>query len=61
MRHEGNKQGLYREMKLRQLGKKEYEALERLARSICPRRNAIIRCMAFLGALERGAKSVPNY
>jgi len=52
MRVEGNKQGLYREMKLKQLGKKGYDELEKRARSTYPRRNAIIRCMVLLGALD---------
>lgn len=34
VRHEGNKQGFYRDFKLKQLGKKEYTALEKRARSI---------------------------
>jgi 5-methylcytosine-specific restriction endonuclease McrA len=48
MRHEGNKQGLYREKKLAQLGKKRYEALEKRAHSIMKRRDAIIACMNLL-------------
>jgi hypothetical protein len=31
MRHEGSKQGLYREIKIRQLGQDAYDALERRA------------------------------
>lgn len=52
MRHEGNKQGLYRTMKLRLLGKREYEALERRAHSSVKRSDAIITCMKLLGAVE---------
>lgn len=52
MRHEGNKQGLYREMKVKQLGKKGYDALERRTRSIMKRKDAIIACMVFLGYLQ---------
>lgn len=48
MRHEGNKQGLYRELKLKQLGKKRYEALEKRARSTYPRLKARMECMEFL-------------
>jgi len=51
MRHEGNKQGLYRELKIAQLGKARYAALEKHARSTMPRRNAIITCMELLGAI----------
>lgn len=52
MRHEGNKQGLYREMKLKQLGKKGYADLERRARSTMKRELAIIECMKLLNAYE---------
>lgn len=48
MRHEGQKQGLYREMKLKQLGKKEYLALEKRARSIMKRSDAITNLMSWL-------------
>lgn len=34
VRHEGNKQGYYRDFKLEQLGTKEYKSLEKRARSI---------------------------
>lgn len=57
MRNEGNKQGLYRELKLAQLGKRQYDALEKRARSTYPRRNAIIDCMTLLGF---DAKQVPQ-
>ncbi len=49
MRHEGNKQGLYREMKIKQLGLERYVNLERRARSVMKRSDAIIECMIFLG------------
>ena len=49
MRHEGNKQGLYRELKIKQLGLAKYKALEKRARSTYPRRNAIIDLMGWLG------------
>ena len=48
MRHEGNKQGLYREKKIAQLGKKKYQELEKRARSCYPRRKAIEDLMAWL-------------
>jgi hypothetical protein len=48
MQHEGNKQGLYREMKLAQLGEAGYKALEIRARSVFKRRDAIIQCMILL-------------
>lgn len=41
MRHESNKQGLYRELKIKQLGQENYNALEFLARSIVKRSDAI--------------------
>ncbi len=52
MRHEGNKQGLDREMKLKQLGKKGYALLERRGRSVMKRDQAIIACMKLLGQYE---------
>lgn len=51
MENEGNKQGLYRELKIQQLGQERYDALEKRARSIVPRRNAIIEYMTRIGAL----------
>jgi len=45
---EGNKQGDYRDFKIRQLGKKGYEALEKRARSTCKESEEIIKCMIFL-------------
>jgi hypothetical protein len=51
MRHEGSKQGLYRELKLKQLGKKAYAALERPAHSIVKRSDAIRAFMDFYHAL----------
>ena len=41
MRHEGNKQGLYREMKIKQLGQAGYDALQKRAYSIVKRSSAI--------------------
>jgi hypothetical protein len=48
MRHEGNKQGLYREKKIAQLGMDAYMALEKRARSIMKRADAIKACMQLL-------------
>lgn len=48
MRHEGNKQGLYRDLKIKQLGKKGYAELEMKARSIMKREDAIKECKIFL-------------
>lgn len=49
MRHEGNKQGLYRDKKITQLGVKGYEDLEKRARSVVKRKDAIIEIMRLLG------------
>ncbi len=48
MRNEGNKQGRYRDLKLKQLGKKGYADLEKRARSIKKRRDSIIELMELL-------------
>lgn len=48
MRNEGSKQGLYRDMKLGQLGVKVYTELEHRARSIMKRSDAIIQLMSWL-------------
>lgn len=48
MRHEGSKQGLYRTKKLKQLGKKEYNALEKRAHSVVKRSEAINKLMSWL-------------
>lgn len=48
MRHEGNKHGLYRTLKLKQLGKARYAALERRAASIMKRSDAIKQLMDWL-------------
>lgn len=48
LRHESNKQGLYREMKILQLGHDGYRALEQRARSSVKRLDAIKICMALL-------------
>lgn len=49
MRHEGNKQGTYRELKIKQLGTEGYSLLEKRARSIMKRRDAILELMDYLG------------
>lgn len=51
MRHEGNKQGLYRDKKIEQLGMEGYIALEKRGRSIMKRSDAILDCMRLLGVL----------
>lgn len=51
MRNEGSKQGLYRDLKIKQLGKKVYDDLEKRARSTMKRSDAIIECMKLLKAL----------
>jgi len=48
MRHEGNKQGLYRDLKIKQLGIEGYRALEKLARSSVKRSKAIEELMGFM-------------
>ena len=48
MRHEGNKQGLYRTLKIKQLGTKRYTALERRAHSTMKRSDAILALMEWL-------------
>jgi hypothetical protein len=53
MRHEGSKQGLYRDLKIVQLGQARYDDLELRARSIVKRHDAIVLCMRFL---EHGIK-----
>lgn len=52
MRHEGNKQGLYREKKIKQLGQARYDALAQRAQSVVKRRDAIFDCMRLLGVLH---------
>lgn len=51
MRHEGNKQYLYRDMKIKQLGEEGYGKLELRVQSIMKREDAIIACMKLLGAI----------
>ena len=51
MRNEGDKQGLYRTMKLAQLGKARYDALERLHNTTVKRQDAIIEFMTRIGKL----------
>jgi hypothetical protein len=48
MRHEGNKQGLYREKKIAQLGQDRYEALFKRAHSIVKRADAIRTLMGWI-------------
>jgi len=48
MRHAGNKQGLYREKKIAQLGQAGYDALQKRAYSLVKRSEAIATCMALL-------------
>ncbi len=49
---EKEKQGEYKDFKMKQLGKSRYKALERRARAVCPQDRAIIACMVLLGALS---------
>ncbi len=48
---EKEKQGEYRDFKLKQLGKKRYQQMEAKARGTYPLVNAIIECMKLLGKL----------
>lgn len=48
MRHEGNKQGLYRDRKIEQLGEVGYKKLETEARGVMKRKDAIIELMSWL-------------
>lgn len=50
-RWEKEKQGEYREFKLKQLGISGYKALEKRARVPYPQHRAIIDCMTLLGAI----------
>jgi hypothetical protein len=54
MKHESQKQGLYREMKIAQLGEDGYRALEKRARSSMRRADAIRACMVLLAGTEFG-------
>ncbi len=47
MDNEGSKQGLYRDLKIKQLGKKGYEALEKRGRSIMKLSDAIAEVMSW--------------
>ncbi len=49
MRHEGNKQGLYRDKKIEQLGLQGYIELEKLGRSVMKRSQAIEQLIKYLG------------
>lgn len=57
MRHEGSKQGLYRDLKIRQLGMKAYKALEARARSIVKRSDSIAVFQAYYE--RRYSRDVP--
>lgn len=46
---EHEKQGEYRDFKLKQLGKKRYEALEKRARSVMKREDAIAAFLTMIG------------
>lgn len=48
MKNEGNKQGLYRDLKMRQLGKAGYDRLEKRYRTIMKRSEAVAQCQAML-------------
>jgi hypothetical protein len=48
---EKEKQGDYRDFKIKQLGKKKYDAMEKRARGIYSQDRAIMDCMTLLGAL----------
>lgn len=48
MRHEGSKQGTYRDMKIRQLGKRGYDLLEKRYRETMKRDKAIQECMSLI-------------
>ena len=51
LKHEGNKAGLYRDLKIKQLGQKVYDELRKLAfQSRITRREAILALMKLLGA-----------
>lgn len=53
MKHEGSKQGLYRTMKIEQLGLRAYNALEKKARGQMKHRDAIAEVMVFLSPVSR--------
>lgn len=48
MRNEGSKQGLYRELKIVQLGEQEYKELEKRARTLMQRSDAIKSLMELI-------------
>lgn len=48
MTHEGSKQGLYRELKIKQIGLKAYKKLELKARGTMKRADAIAELMGWL-------------
>lgn len=53
MRHEGSKQGIYRDMKIKQLGKKAYDALEKRGKSTMKRSKAIEIFMNFMDSQQK--------
>ncbi len=52
MRHESNKQGLYREKKIKQLGVNGYQELEKKKNQTMKRKDAIIECMKLLKVIN---------
>ena len=53
MRHEANKQGIYREMKIKQLGQERYDELKKIYyQSKMSRREAVIACMELLAQYQ---------
>ena len=59
MRHEGDKQGLYRTLKITQLGRKLYNELERLHNTSVKRSDAIVALMKKLGAIKKPPEETP--
>ncbi len=53
MKHEGSKQGIYRDLKIKQLGLKRYRDLEKRGRSIMKRDRAIIQLMDLMSYQQR--------
>lgn len=51
MRNEGSKQGHYRDLKIKQLGKRGYDLLEKKARGTMKRSDAIAELMSWLEPL----------
>ena len=59
MRNEGDKQGLYRTLKITQLGRKLYNELERLHNTSVKRSDAIVALMKKLGAIKKPPEETP--